>query len=47
MKTYLEIYGIYDVIMELNYNIGSLFLFQLFMWGNNITSFALNYVYCS
>ena len=28
--------------MKLNYNRASLFLFQSFMWGNNITSLALN-----
>ena len=33
--------------MELNCTIASLFLFQSFMWGNNITSFAPNYAYHS
>ena len=31
--------------MELNCTIVTLFLFQSFMWSNNIMSFALNYAY--
>ena len=33
--------------MELNCTIASSLLFQSFMWGNNIMSFALNYAYHS
>ena len=33
--------------MELNCTIASLFLYQWLVLGNNITSFALNYVYYS
>ena len=32
---------------ELNCTIASLFLYQSLVWGNNITSFALNFVYYS
>ena len=43
----MKIYAIQDAIMDLNYIIASLFLFQSFMWGNDRTSFVLNYMYYS